>query len=109
MIVTKVIGCIRPIVRSSFTIHGRCANCFVLEDLTGSNRCDCCLVRLPVTAKSLGTSPFHGGNTGSNPVGDAKIQKQLAGFAVLALSGSHDGVTIEQKPKAQSGVKSSRR
>ena len=28
------------------------------------------------------TSPFHGGNTGSNPVGDAKIPKQLRSSTV---------------------------
>ena len=29
------------------------------------------------------TSPFHGGNTGSNPVGDANLIKSLAGTPVF--------------------------
>ena len=29
------------------------------------------------------TSPFHGGNTGSNPVGDAKSFQQLGGTATV--------------------------
>ena len=31
------------------------------------------------------TSPFHGGNTGSNPVGDAKSFQQLTAFLFLYI------------------------
>jgi hypothetical protein len=38
---------------------------------------------------------FHGGNTGSNPVRDAKILKDLRDLTVLVLSEDHDRVTIK--------------
>ncbi len=48
------------------------------------------------TAK-VSERPFHGGNAGSNPAGDAKIQKELSEFDFLAPDSDHDGVTIERR------------
>jgi hypothetical protein len=51
-------------------------------------KCDCydklfaafsCLVERPRRLARPRTSPFHGGNTGSNPVGDAKSYQRLRG------------------------------
>jgi hypothetical protein len=39
-------------------------------------QCDRCLV---ITTFCNLFAPFHGGNTGSNPVGDAKIDNELLG------------------------------
>ena len=40
-------------------------------------------------------TPFHGGNTGSNPVGDAKILEQLPNLPFAVGIAGHDRVTIE--------------
>ena len=40
-------------------------------------------------------TPFHGGNTGSNPVGDAKIIKGLLAATSPFRISDHDRVTIE--------------
>jgi hypothetical protein len=38
---------------------------------------------------------FHGGNMGSNPIGDAKKRKQLQFSVICNRSRGHDGVTID--------------
>src|SRR2546430_1423797 len=47
------------------------------------------------------TSPFHGGNTGSNPVGDAHKIKPIPAPEVFRILFSHDAVTIGTKRPAQ--------
>jgi hypothetical protein len=41
--------------------------------------------------------PFHGGNTGSNPVGDANNLKSLTRSRILIEIHDHDEVTIEHR------------
>ena len=53
----------------------------------------CCVVSVTYVR----THCFHGGNTGSNPVGDANIPKQLASRRFSRQSRSHDGRTIAHK------------
>ena len=45
------------------------------------------------------TSPFHGGNTGSNPVGDANNPKELAEIGILP-----EGSEGSNKGKASLGL-----
>ena len=40
-------------------------------------------------------APFHGGNTGSNPVGDANKTNNLSDLEISPKIAGHDGVTIE--------------
>ena len=43
------------------------------------------------------TSPFHGGNAGSNPAGDAKKRKELRNPAIPALFPGNAAVTIKTR------------
>jgi hypothetical protein len=43
---------------------------------------------------------FHGGNTGSNPVGDANNLNDLLVFRILTVRRGHAVVTIETFPPA---------
>ena len=57
----------------------------------------CCIVSVTY----LRTQCFHGGNTGSNPVGDANILNGLPDSSFSARIFGHDEVTIEQKITAR--------
>ena len=74
-----------PSTANSFAASGRCANIDILAAglliLDGLARQSFDrLARSQSGPRRLAwprTSPFHGGNTGSNPVGDAKSNQQL--------------------------------
>jgi hypothetical protein len=70
----------RPILNlDPFMIHETLL--YLTETAFGSHPCRV------VSATYLTLRPFHGGNTGSNPVGDANFQR--------SLRFGHDRVTIE--------------
>ena len=68
-----------------------CALVF-LKGSYGTCRSDRCPVSSFVCNR---LTPFHGGNTGSNPVGDAKIIKGLLAATSPFRISDHDRVTIE--------------
>jgi hypothetical protein len=62
----------------------------------------CATLRLHPNPTKSSQTPFHGGNTGSNPVGDANNQKTWRPFPLRLPSRSHDGRTTDPRSRKRS-------
>src|ERR1700730_13845717 len=83
-----------PLVQNSRYKDGTTKTCSIALSVVPYRalQCDRCLV---ITTRSNRSAPFHGVNTGSNPVGDANtFQQQLASSSIFPRYG-------DQPPKAR--------
>ena len=67
---TAIFSDANSVAPSGHEIHRKYTNFIAYQVLTVPISCDCCLLG---TYRSSIPEPFHGGNTGSNPVGDANF------------------------------------